>query len=91
MAEVFLNPFKLIFTVGKNLILNGVDIFDKINAGIKAYNAGDFYNFGKSMGDAMSEVFLKAPLPKSPMDQKAYDFISGFYSSIGANSILDQK
>lgn len=43
------------------------------------------------MGLAMSDVFLKAPTPKSPMDQKAYDFISGFYSSIGANSVLDQK
>lgn len=43
------------------------------------------------VGEAMSEVFLKAPYPKKTVDLKAYEFLDGFYSALNANSKLDQE
>lgn len=41
MAEVFSNPVSLVYHVGKNLILNGIDIFTKIDKALVAYKLGD--------------------------------------------------
>ena len=39
MAKVFEHPFLLIFEVGKNLIVNGVDIYHDISDSITRYRA----------------------------------------------------
>lgn len=90
MAEVFASPLSLIYTVGKNLYLNGIDIFEKIMNAMVAYEEGDYFSFGMYLGQAMDEVFLKAPYSKKESDVKAYDFFSGFYSLIPATSPLDK-
>lgn len=60
MAEIFAHPFKLIYKVGKNLIINGVDIFSKIMKALLCYERGDFFHFGMYIGEAMEEVLLSA-------------------------------
>jgi len=89
MAEVFAHPLSLIYHVGKNLILNGVDIFKKIANALIAYGAKDYYTFGMYVGEAMDTVFLKAPYPKKAIDTEAYEFFDGFYAALNANSQLD--
>lgn len=64
MAEIFGHPLSLIYHVGKNLILNGVDIFGKIANALISFGAGDYFSFGKYVGEAMDAVFLHAPYPK---------------------------
>lgn len=91
MAEVFTHPLTLIYHVGKNLILNGVDIFEKIGQALIAYGAQDYFTFGKFVGEAMEEIFLKAPYPKATNDLKAYQFFDGFYSALNTNSELDKQ
>lgn len=46
MAEVFAHPFTLIFKVGKNLIVNGIDIFKKIAQALISFGAKDYFSFG---------------------------------------------
>lgn len=91
MAEVFAHPLSLIYHVGKNLVLNGVDIFKNIAQALISYGAKDYYSFGKYVGQAMDSVFLKAPYPKKTVDLEAYEFFDGFYSALNANSQLDQQ
>jgi len=91
MAEVFANPLSLIYHVGKNLIVNGVDIFKKIANALIAYGEADYYTFGADVGEAMADVFLKAPYPKKSTDRQAYEFLDGFYAALNANSPLDQE
>lgn len=92
MAEIFSHPFSLIWQVGKSLIVNGSDIFDKISKAITAYQNGEYFEFGKNIGFALTEVFFKTSavsgqsVLKVTIDEQAYDFVNGFFTSIeGAN------
>jgi len=68
MAKIFEHPMTLFFTVGKNLIVNGINILHEIEYAIKFYEKGDFYNFGVQIGTALDELFLKAPYTKDEAD-----------------------
>lgn len=59
MALVFTHPLSLIYHVGKNLIVNGVEIFEDIVDSAAGYDEGDFYKCGKYAGEALVAVFLK--------------------------------
>ena len=50
MAEVFEHPLTLAYDVGKNLIINGVDIYSKIDKSINSYYENDFFNLGYYAG-----------------------------------------
>ena len=60
MAKIFLHPLSLIYHVGKNLIVNGVDIFHKMQSAISSKRQGDYFNYGKFVGEALAEIFLGA-------------------------------
>eukprot|EP00347_Sterkiella_histriomuscorum_P001536 403371660 len=91
MAEVFAHPLSLIYHVGKNLILNGVDIFKKIADALIAYGAKDYFSFGMYVGQAMDTIFLHAPYPKNQIDVEAYEFFDNFYAALNGNSQIDQQ
>ena len=78
MGEVFKHPLTLLYKVGKNLIVNGVDIFTNIAAAVDAYKQGDYFTFGKHVGQALVDVLLKDARTKTVNDDAAYQFISGF-------------
>ncbi len=58
-AEIFLHPISLIYTVGKNLIVNGLDLIKKVADAMVAFYKNDYYTFGKYIGQALDEVFFK--------------------------------
>jgi hypothetical protein len=58
MAEIFTHPFSLFWQVGKSLIVNGADIFDKIHTCVQCYKDEKYYEFGLNLGEALSEVFF---------------------------------
>lgn len=86
LAEIFEHPLQLVYRVGKNLILNGIEIFKEINKAVNSYQAGKYYDFGYALGTAMDEVFLKsiaqnrALKPKRMIDSAAFSFLAGFLS-----------
>lgn len=61
MAEVFAHPLSLIYHVGKNLLINGVDIIKKTTEAVLSYKEDDYYDFGKYIAETMDEVFLSNP------------------------------
>ena len=61
MAKVFEHPFTLIYDMSKSLIVNGVDIYHKIDDALAAYKRSDYFNFGRYIGEAMDEVFFHNP------------------------------
>ena len=46
MAEIFEHPWSLIYHVGKSLIVNGADIFSKVEAAVNAFRSGKYFEFG---------------------------------------------
>jgi hypothetical protein len=54
--------------VGKNVALNGVDIYDEIYSAVQAFNAGAYKEFGTNVGMATAKLFLDniASAKKSP-------------------------
>jgi hypothetical protein len=59
MAEIFEHPLTLLYHIGKELIVNGLNIFRKISSAITAYKSGDYFHFGQYVGEALDEVFFK--------------------------------
>lgn len=91
MAEVFAHPLTLIYKVGKNLIVNGIDIFKKIAQALIAYGAQDYFTFGQHIGEAMDIIFLHAPYPKTEMDTKGYELLNGFYTGLSTNTEINRE
>ena len=87
----FANPLTLIFHIGKELLVNGVNIFEEIYGAVEFYRKGDFFNFGKNVGSAISLVLLKNSASKKINDAKAYDFLDGFCTESSANFDFDQQ
>ena len=86
MAEIFAHPIQLAYKVGKNLIVNGIDIYAKIEQALDDYKKGNFFCFGQHIGEALNDVFFKAPFTKKPNDEKAYYFLVGFFRGINMES-----
>lgn len=56
--------------VGKDLIVNGRQIYSEINDGIHQYKAGNWQKFGKDIGEASAKIFLGATEEKLNDQQK---------------------
>lgn len=69
MSEILEHPLALMFRIGKNFLVNGVDIYKKFNLGIQAYEAQNFFDFGRFLGEAFDEVVLKSPAVKKERDE----------------------
>ncbi len=58
MAEIFAHPWSLVWQIGKSLFVNGADIFQKISQCMQSYEDAQYFEFGKNLGEALSEVFF---------------------------------
>lgn len=54
MAKTFKNPFSFIYHVGKNVLVNGKDIYSYVDAAVKAYHEPDYNQFGYQLGEALA-------------------------------------
>ena len=62
MSAAFSSPWSLVYHIGKNLVVNGVDILKNIEQAITFYKDGKYYEFGETVGKALAEVVLKCPV-----------------------------
>lgn len=60
MAKVLSNPKSFAEHVGKDLVINGKDIFTEITVAVRDYQTGDFSDFGYQVGEAAAKVILGA-------------------------------
>lgn len=58
MLSAFSNPISFVFHVGKDLILNGKQIFTEVASAVRAYHSKDYTQFGYYMGEAMAAVLV---------------------------------
>ena len=58
MAASFKSPWAFAFHIGKDILLNGVDIYNDIDSAISNWDNSNYYNFGENLGDALAKVFV---------------------------------
>lgn len=56
--EQFRNPRALAYHVGKDLVVNGHDIFVQLNAAVAAYQGQRFEEFGVHLGTALRKLII---------------------------------
>jgi len=57
-AKGFSNPWSFAYHVGKDLLVNGVQIFHEVEDAVDQYEAGNFKGFGQDIGKALAQVFV---------------------------------
>jgi len=85
MLAVFENPYTFAYTVGKNLVLNGNDIYGDMAAAMADWDSGNFYSFGLNVGKGLAQTFLSQKAiveavngnPNSRWTAKKYPHLSG--------------
>jgi len=74
MAAIFASPSSFAYHIGKDLLINGKDIFHEINTAVADYKAGQWEDFGVNVGEAAAKVILGVePIPT--MDVKKIELI----------------
>jgi hypothetical protein len=58
MAAIFDSPTSFAYHVGKDLLINGRDIYSEINTAITDYSAKNWQGFGYNVGEAAAKVIL---------------------------------
>jgi hypothetical protein len=58
MAYIFKSPKSFAMHVGKDLLLNGKDIFHEIEDAISNFDNQKWEPFGEDIGDALAKVIL---------------------------------
>lgn len=58
MAKTFKNPMSFAYHVGKDLLVDGKDIYAEITAGVAAYDQQQYETFGEDMGRALALVLV---------------------------------
>merc|ERR1711990_271407 len=72
MVAVFTGPEAFAFHTGKDLLVNGVDIFHEIGDAVTDYEDGNWSGFGKNVGEAAAKTFIgteKLHAPKTNKDK----------------------
>ncbi|CDW90839.1 UNKNOWN [Stylonychia lemnae] len=83
MADIIQHPLSMIVNVGKNLVINGVDILFDVSDALQAFSKQDFVGFGKALGKALQTIFKHAPYQVQVSNQMEDEFFQGFFSALG--------
>ena len=60
IVKIFSNPVSFVWHVGKDLIVNGIQIFHDVESAVDAWNQQQWRSFGYNVGHATSLVILGA-------------------------------
>lgn len=60
MVESFKEPKELAYTIGTNIVVNGVDIYREMSAAYTNYLAKEYESFGRDLGVSLTLVFIGA-------------------------------
>lgn len=58
MLQSFKTPKEFVMHVGKDILLNGVDIYDKIEDCTTQYDEGHYELFGEDLGAALADILI---------------------------------
>ena len=68
------------FEIGKNVLVNGVDIYNDITGAISSYDSADYYTMGQDIGNGTKEALVGKMLGLST--DGAEQFAEGFFNGI---------
>lgn len=97
MAEVFANPSSIFWHVGTDIFVNHVEIGADIDAAMTSYEAKEWEDFGKRIGDASAKVLIGGEMPLGAPQQhfnfgkeQYAELMAGIYSAYGVKiNVLD--
>jgi hypothetical protein len=70
IVKNFNSPAAFAWHVGKDLLVNGKDIYNDINSGISDFHSKNWNHFGQDIGNAASKILLGAAEEKMNDQQK---------------------
>jgi hypothetical protein len=90
MASIFESPTEFAYNVGKNLIINGKDIFKEVKTAIDDYKVQDWKNFGVNIGMAAAKTIVgdeeeAVTVPATMGSQELAQVYQGLMESFGAH------
>lgn len=94
MVSVFSNPTNFAYHVGKDLLINGKNIYSEINTSITDYEGEKWSDFGYQIGEAAAQVILgDEPVPAvkfgNPNAVKVATILQGVIEAFGGNFSID--
>jgi hypothetical protein len=83
MAQIFSSPSSFAYHVGKDLIINGKDIYREIRTAITDYKNGAWSDFGYQIGEASAKLILGETNELATLEKKAQmvQFLKGFFDN----------
>lgn len=58
MAAIFSNPASFAFHTGKDIIVNGVEIYHDVKDSVTQFEAKKYEAFGEDIGEALAKLIL---------------------------------
>lgn len=86
MIAIFTSPEAFAWHTGKDLLLNGVDIYHEIDTSITDYEKKDWFGFGQNIGEAAAKTFIGVPeFEKQNKKIKAASILAGIIEAFGGS------
>ena len=94
MIKVFSSPSSFAYHVGKDLMVNGKDIFSEIETAVTDYESGNWEDFGYQVGEAAAKTILGEEEPKVAVMPgsnrvKTAEILRGVIEAYGGHFNLD--
>ena len=89
MISIFNSPVSFAYHVGKDLLVNGKDIYADINSAVSEYKSQDWYHFGYHSGNAAAKTFLGAEEQKVKVAQVIEGMYKPFNLKINVLALLE--
>merc|ERR1719461_159446 len=92
----YASAWDITFGVGKNILVNGVDIYNDITGAISSYDSADYYTMGQDIGNAMKDAVVGVQVGDF-LEDDVEPFVNGFLDGIlegfdmGLKCIRDAK
>jgi len=95
MIKIFDSPTNFAYHVGKDLVVNGKDIFSEIKSAVSDYEAANWEDFGYQVGEAAAKTILGAEEPvvaarvPGAASVKTTEILRGVIEAYGGHFSLD--
>jgi len=92
MIKVFSSPTSFAYHVGKDLMVNGKDIFGEIESAVTDYESANWEDFGYQVGEAAAKTILgEEPVVTMPgaASVQTTEILRGVIEAYGGHFSLD--
>merc|ERR1719454_2844560 len=86
MVSTFSSPEAFAYHVGKDLLVNGVDIFHEISTAVTDYESQNWYGMGQNIGEAAAKTLLGTKMLHMPNKKEMIaKFMKGIIAEYGGS------